>query len=376
MEAVGDDIALSEGGELLLDRLLASSDEPLWVLVWGGPNVLAQVLYKIRDRPDAAQLRSKLRVYTISDQDDTGAWIRQQWPDIFYICSVGGWNQYFSATWVAISSINIPDKGGPDCSTVTKEWVKENIQIGPLGAVYPDFEYIIEGDTPTFLYLIQNGLGVSEQPMYGSWGGRYVSVNVSKFGIPSRGHFADSADEVIGMDGRTYMSGHASIWRWRNAFQNDFAARMQWTIHSDFSKVNHNPVISINGNTGISPIYIEAEAGSTVSFDASGTYDPDGDEMSFKWFQYKEPTATQTYHFWEVSELKITVLDENEGGRKVDVEVPPPEKSCAIIRGHGTMPRGEYLHLILEVTDKGSPPLTSYRRVLIRPINSHWKEGE
>ena len=99
MAAVGDDIPLSGGGKLLLERLLYPDDSPLWVLVWGGSNVLAQVLYKIRDRSDAAQLRSKLRVYTISDQYDTGAWIRQQWPDIFYICSVHGWNQYSSAAW-------------------------------------------------------------------------------------------------------------------------------------------------------------------------------------------------------------------------------------------------------------------------------------
>ncbi|KAF4463815.1 cellulose-binding [Fusarium albosuccineum] len=172
MLAVGDDIPLSDGGELLLERLTAPDQSPLWVIVWGGVNVLAQVLFRIRNRPDATQLRHKLRVYTISDQDDSGAWIRQQWLDIFYICSVHGWNQYDAAAWRGISSDNAGEKGGPDPSKITNEWIRENIQISPLGAEYPDVEYSMEGDTPTFLYLIQNGLGVPDEPSYGSWGGR------------------------------------------------------------------------------------------------------------------------------------------------------------------------------------------------------------
>ncbi|KAL3457584.1 hypothetical protein BJX64DRAFT_15835 [Aspergillus heterothallicus] len=256
MAAVGDDIALSPGGELLLERLQADIDQPLWVLIWGGSNVLAQVLYRIRDRPEAAQLRAKLRVYAISDQDDTGTFIRLRWPEIFYICSVHGWSQYPNATWTGISGEHIGEQGGPDGSKVTHEWIKDNIQIGPLGAVYPTFMFIPEGDTPAFLYLIQNGLGVLEEPSYGSWGGRYLPVHVGKLGYP-RGHFADAADEVVGVDGRKFRSNRATIWRWWNTFQEDFAARMQWTLTSDFSKVNHHPVISINKEApGTEPMYL------------------------------------------------------------------------------------------------------------------------
>ncbi|KAL2852377.1 hypothetical protein BJY01DRAFT_244556 [Aspergillus pseudoustus] len=180
-----------------------------------------------------------LRVYAISDQDDTGAFIRLRWPEIFYICSVHGWSQYPNAAWTGISGEHTGEQGGPDGSKVTHEWIKNNIQIGPLGAVYPNFMFILEGDTPTFQYLIQNGLGVPEEPSYGSWGGRYLPVNVSRLGYP-RGHFADAADEVVGVDGRKFRSNRATIWRWRNTFQEDFAARIQWTLTDDFSKVNHH----------------------------------------------------------------------------------------------------------------------------------------
>jgi hypothetical protein len=82
MEAVGNDIPLSPGAQLLLQRLEAPDPRPLWVLVWGGTNVLASVLHRIRNQPNASEVCAKLRIYTISDQDDTGAWMRQQWPDL------------------------------------------------------------------------------------------------------------------------------------------------------------------------------------------------------------------------------------------------------------------------------------------------------
>lgn len=370
MAAVRDDIPLSDGGKLLLERILSPDPDSLWVLVWGGPNVLAQVLYSIRDRPDAPQLRSKLRVYAISDQDDTGAWMRRQWPDIFYICSVHGWNQYQLATWYGISGLTC-DSGGPDTSEITAEWVKKNIQIGPLGKVYPDAMYIIEGDTPTFLYLIQNGLGSSEQPSWGSWGGRYLPVSVHEGRGPYiRGHFTDACDKVIGLNGQTYESNHSTIWRWRSAFQNDFAARMQWTLSPNFSQANHHPVVSVNGDIGITPYQLEADAGSVVEIDASATYDPNRQQLTYKWHQYREPSAVQHYHTHEVAVLGI---EPDAVGSKVKIMIPPPEKSCMRVREQIVLEQGPVLHLILEVINSGSPPLTSYRRILIQPVNRNFK---
>ncbi|KAG7104708.1 hypothetical protein HYQ44_016020 [Verticillium longisporum] len=112
---------------------------------YGVDNVLAQVLLTIKEKypaDQAASLRAKLRVYTISDQDDTSAWIRAEFPDVFYISSVHAWNQYGLAAWTGIAGDRYYgfDQGGPDFSKMTKSWIKKNIQVGPLGStVATDF---------------------------------------------------------------------------------------------------------------------------------------------------------------------------------------------------------------------------------------------
>lgn len=369
MKAVGKDIPLSDGGKLLLERLQAESDQPLWVLAWGGTNVLAQVLYKIHEthsESDAAALRAKLRVYAVSDQDDTGAWMRQQYPDLFYISSTHGWNQYGLAAWIGISGENYYgiDEGGPDFSRVSHKWLRDNIQVGPYGkTAYPDYQFIMEGDTPTFLYLIQNGLGFPENPDYGSWGGRYQKVNPST--VLNFNHYSDAADRVLGRNNETYTSSQATIWRWRDAFQNDFAARMQWSLPTNASRANHHPVISINGSAALAPLKLNVEAGSTFTLNAAKTLDPDGDRLTFRWFQYKEPGTND----WNVAG-KVPALNVNtaQGGRLAEIQVPTEKESC---NGEGVNPSGCWLlHLILEVTDNGYHPLTSYRRILLQTTNS------
>ncbi len=109
---------------------------------------------------------AKLRVYSISDQDDAGAWIRREFPDLFYIVSPSTQDakEYYRATWTGISGDRYY-KNGPmhKFEMVDNPWLEEHIinNHGPLGALYPPLKYIMEGDTPSFLGLINNGLGWS-----------------------------------------------------------------------------------------------------------------------------------------------------------------------------------------------------------------------
>jgi hypothetical protein len=63
---------------------------PLNIVIWGGSTDLAQALWRVRNDRTAEGLKrfvGKLRVHAIGHQDDTGPWIVEQFPDLFYVLS-------------------------------------------------------------------------------------------------------------------------------------------------------------------------------------------------------------------------------------------------------------------------------------------------
>ena len=162
----------TEGSDWIIKKLEENDPRTLHVAVWGGVNTLAQALHKLRETRSPAELKrlvSKLSVYTISDQDDSGIWLRNNFPDLKYIVSPG--DHYGSAIWTAINS----QIKGQSNEEISNQWLAQNIQQdqGPLGAAYPDVSWGMEGDTPSFLHLIPNGLNNAERLDWGGWGGRY-----------------------------------------------------------------------------------------------------------------------------------------------------------------------------------------------------------
>lgn len=352
MHAVGEGMD-SEGSELIISSLERDDDRPVWVLVWGGPNCLAQALWKIKETrtpEEVDRLVAKLRVYTISDQDDSGPWIRKNFPALFYIVSPGyhKFGGYHYGTWSGISGDKFHGRfTGADFTLVDNPWLDENIRCkGPLGAQYPFMKFLMEGDTPTFLYLIDNGLGNSERPDWGSWGGRYeyYQPRTERWFIEpeTRPIWTDAQDEVMGIDGSWHTSNKATIWRWREAYQNDFAARMDWTVN-DYKNANHPPVVKLS-----SPKEITAKVGDRVELSAEGSSDPDGNELSYSWFYYPEPGTFNIATARTGNPLKI----ENADQAKAWFIVPKTERK-------GTM------HIIVAVTDNGKPALTRYERVIV-----------
>jgi hypothetical protein len=361
MAAVGDG-RQSPGSQLLIEMADRDDPRPLWVLVWGGANTLAQALRDVqatRDAPAVKKFVAKLRVYTISDQDDSGHWIRPTFPELFYICSPGnvGGGDYWRSAWCGISGDRLYHVGVMHrFEMVDNPWLEKHIRSkGSLGELYPPMKYIMEGDTPSFLGLIDNGLGWHVRPDYGGWGGRYQLSRPS--GEPRKlwTDTDDSRDTVTSDDnGRTETSHHATIWRWREHFQNDFSARMDWSVTGDFKKANHNPTAVLNGDKSRNVLEITAKPGETVSLSAMGTRDVDGNTVQVRWWIYDEAGSLKE---WMTDRVPLGIELSATTGMTTSITMPPKVK------------RPETLHIILEVRDSGSPNLWAYRRavVTIRP---------
>ena len=97
-----------------------------------------------------------------------------------------------------------------------------------------------------------------------------------------------SQDAVFGRDGKLYLSDQATIWRWRTAFQHDFAARMDWTVR-EFTAANHAPTVVVNGVAGTAPLRVDAQVGQAVGVRCGRQQRPGcGQRLNYRWFHYAE----------------------------------------------------------------------------------------
>jgi hypothetical protein len=185
---------------------------------------------------------------------------------------------------------------------------------------------VVKGDTPAFLYLISSMLGLNDHldPTQGSWGSMFKPMGSS---FPERYYYTCDVprEELV---------------RWIPAATNSFMNRLRWSVKEP-GEVNREPVAEINGDASNRIIRIQANPGDVIPLDASGSFDPDGDELAFHWYRYKE---ADNYN----GELVIS----SPAGDRQQIIVPEDLGSANI-------------HLVLEVTDSGEPQLVTYRRVII-----------
>lgn len=345
----------SPGSEKVIEVVDADDPRPVWVCVWGGPNCLAQALWKVRATRTPEQLDrfvAKLRVTTISDQDDSGPWLRREFPNLFYVASPGfhPLGGYHYATWTGIAGDELHGRfAGGDFSLVSQPWLDEHVRRkGPLGAEYPPVAFMMEGDTPSFLNLIPTGLSDPEHPDWGGWGGRYelACPPLRKWHLEreTRPFWTDALDEVRGIDGRWHTDNRATVWRWRPEFQHDFSARMDWSVTPAYDDANHPPVPKLGH-----PRELRVKPGGRLELSAAGTSDPDGDTLSYRWQHYPEPGTFTFASGRSARPLKI------EGSDQPEATFVAPDK----------FGRAGTAHVILAVTDSGSPPLTRYERVIV-----------
>ncbi len=351
IDAVGEYEKRTEGSEFIAGILLDDSDpRPVWIQAWGGCNTLASALKIIEeDHPEKmAEVASRMRLYLIWEQDESyQQYIRPHWEPLGITTIIADQFDCMAYIWYKVLPERV--KG-----YFSKEWMSENI-INGHGRLCDAYEnnggaFNAEGDTPSFLHTIDTGLRNMESPGYGGWGGRYEKVRGevwmdplpdSTFTRPEgQWGFANSWSKQM-----EYWSSPDSVavrtryfeptWRWFDAVQNDFAARADWCVE-EFDSANHPPHVLL----AATPLNVTARSGERVKLDASASTDPDGDELSFRWWNY---TEAGTY----AGEIEETCA------AKMKLRVP--------LDAHA----GDTIHMICEVTDNGTPQLTRYARVII-----------
>lgn len=382
---VGEMEEVTEGSEFLKDLFLDDDDRTLYVQTWGGTNTTARALksieeeYKDTDEWEAIQkkINEKLVLYIILDQDDSYAdYIAKNWPDIETINDRSNFWHFAYAWQFHDDSLNntlhadwcyenlVKDKGvfmenyalmgdgkiieGEDYNELrgTKDYLKANPN-------YKKYDFISEGDSPSFLYLIDTGLRSMEDPTFGGWGGRFDNNNPHK-------------NTVLDFDPATnQFEASYSLTRWFDDIQNDFANRVDWTLTADEKAVNHAPTVSVTEG-----IDIVAEAGKEVTLTAVGE-DQDGDELSYKWWRYFEADTYQDSEITTKEEvldvgLQIDItraLGKDEKVNTIEIKDADQAKMSFVVPADAKS--GDTIHMVVEVQDNGAHGLKHYQRVII-----------
>jgi len=322
IDNVGEMTKVTPGSQRIVKILLDDKGGPVYLQAWGGTNTIARALKTIQEkhRDQVAKVTKKAVIFIILDQDTTfRKYIEPNWPGLQVL---GSFRQFscIAYSWER----KIPRELH---KYFDKAWMQKNILSGhgPLCGRYEHHSkkgFRSEGDSPAFMHQILVGLRSLEHPGYGGWGGRFVREG--------RGH------KSTWRGARDDGDVNKAIWRWSAAFQNDWAARADWCVTKDYKKANHPPRVKVAGSLDRT-----VKPGDKVTLSAAGSSDPDGNKLRYNWWRYDDVDTAKT---------KIRIAGADKRGASFTVPDEP----------------GKTIHIILEVTDNGAPPLTRYARVIVK----------
>lgn len=149
----------TEGSNWIIKCARKKIGQPLWILVWGGLDDLAQALH------DAPDIRMKIKVYWIGGPNkkwsaNSYAYIVEHFPDLWFIEVNSSYYGFFS------------NNGMPDSVKTTTYYDQYIRGAGNLGKDFINYYAgnVKMGDTPSLLYMMD---GDPKNPFKESWGGSF-----------------------------------------------------------------------------------------------------------------------------------------------------------------------------------------------------------
>lgn len=370
VKTTGDMDEDTDGSELIRKAIFKEDPRPLYLLAGGGTNTIARALkhideeYRGTDQWDEIYHRvcEKAVIYMIVTQDNTYRdYIAGAWPDLCML---------HCTNIMGIAFLFGEEICPPRVQEIMQApWIESHLLgKGPLlakyhtwadGHVYPGeddrsqfgsnphllggnwwghenrakHDMISEGDSPSFLHLVDTGLRSLENPSWGGWGGRFMRNPRNEFN-PQGDYWQNASDD----NKDACRGGSYQFARWVEDWWNEFSVRTTWSVEPDDTNVNHAPELSIEGGVDVS-----APAGDKLTLVALAS-DPDGDELDCTWFRYHE---ADTYG------SGVTVVPKD---RSCEVHIPADAQS------------GDSIHIICRVTDSPANRddyLTAYQRIVI-----------
>lgn len=370
----GDTSEETDGSRLVMERILAEDDRPLFIEIGGGANTIARALMSIEEQYQGTEgwdalynrICENVILFAWGAQDSCYKdYILPNWPSLRSV-DVSGSTLTYGYRWATLDSLSeeaITKMSGPWMETNLEKnhgalmdhyvtWGDGTHLIGEeasdqygtneellnnettwVGHAYNRYDFLSEGDSPAWFITIPNGLRSIEDISYGGWAGRYA-LKKNKDNPEARGYYAAKGNEK-------------GISAWNAAIQSDFAMRAQWCVAEKFEDANHLPQVTVSEGIDVTGV-----PGQMITLHAKAV-DPDGDSVTFRWYHYPLGDSYEEQKDGNKNPIPIEVTVSGEMGETAQWQVPAAAKA------------GDTIHIILEAVDGGGTNPIAYQRIIL-----------
>lgn len=369
----GDTAHSTEGSLLIQNAILNDDERKLYIQVWGGCNTVARALMDIQEEYQSSAQWSFLRetimkkivITACGMQDDTyQTYLAEEWPRIQFVktlqmgsyaypwllmpeceskdtlragflkekiltgkCALtNGYCTWLDGTYYEGEKVSSQFGTNPN---IAAEWFGSSLGL-PAGSQY---DFLSEGDSPTFLFMFNWGLRTLEDFSYGGVSGRYHPVpNMYNSKGEALNLWDTSMDVFTDRNGQSHLT--ESMWPYVADIQRDFAARVE--LASSHKNGEHPPVLHVAEGVNLT-----ACVGERVTLHAEA-FSPHSDAVKISFRVYTDISV----HWAE----KLT-LDVHDGA--ATMSIPSEAKP------------GDILHIIVKAQAQEGHRLVHYQQVII-----------